>query len=67
MAEYFKAEGRLRKEKAGHFCLAGKAESGSNVHLLRQTETTSHTHSGTGPSAGFRVKREVEESSSACA
>lgn len=39
-------------------CLAGKAESGSNVHLFWQTETTGLTHSGTGASAEIRVKYE---------
>lgn len=48
-------------------CLAGQAESGSNVHLFWQTETTGPTHSGTGPSAEFRVKCEVEKSSRGCA
>lgn len=46
-------------------CLAGKAESGSNVHLFWQTETTGPTHSGAGPSAEIRVKnvrwRRVQE------
>lgn len=56
------------QERRGQvICLAGKAESGSNVHLFWQTETTGPTHSGTGPSAEIRVKREVEESSGMCA
>lgn len=58
-----------RKEVKGRrsqvICLAGKAESGSNVHLFWQTETTGPTHSGT-PSAEIRVKHEVEESSRMC-
>lgn len=66
MAEYIKAEGRLGKEKSGHL-FGWKAESGSNVHLFWQTETTGPTHSGIGPSAEIRVKCKVEESSRVCA
>ncbi len=58
-------EGWERKRQV--ICLAGQAESGSNVHLFWQTETTGPTHSGTGPSAEFRVKCKVEESSRVCA
>lgn len=54
-------------EKRQVVCFAGEAESGSNVHLLWQTETTGPAHSGSRPSAQIRVKREVEESSSVCA
>lgn len=48
-------------------CLAGQAESRSNVHLLWQMETTGSTHSGTGPSAEFRGKFKVEKSLKGCA
>lgn len=68
MAQHIKAEGRLGKEKQV-ICLAGRGESGSNVHLLRQTETTGPTHTGSGPAAEFRVKarwRRVQECVLAC-
>lgn len=58
-------EGWRRRSQV--ICLAGKAESGYNVHLFWQTETTGPTHSGAGPSAEIRVKCEVEESSRVCA
>lgn len=61
MEEYMKTGARRRQV----ICLAGKAESGSNVHLFWQTETTGLTHSGTGASAEIRVKcegwRKVQE------
>lgn len=50
-------EGRERRRAV--IRLAGKAESGSNVHLFWQTETTGPTRSGTGPSAEIRVKCEI--------
>lgn len=63
IVKYIKAERRLRKQKAFFFLMARKAESGSNVHLFWQTETTGRTRSGKEPSAEITVKCEVEESS----
>ncbi|CAJ1076740.1 Hypothetical predicted protein [Xyrichtys novacula] len=59
-------EREREREREQVICLAGRAESGSNVHLLWQAETTGPPHTRTGPSAELRENGEVDESSGVC-